>query len=201
MKLNRVEKALMNNPVRGLVQRTYEARLLLRLGGRVDAGQVLDVGCGRGVGTRLIVEHFGAAHVTAIDLDEDMVARARERLHGLEQRVRVSVGDVTAIDAPDAEFDAVFEFGTIHHVHDWRLALAEVHRVLRPGGRFYFEEVTSHALRRWPSRTFLQHPELDRFTTEDFIAEVEARGITVGQNYLTRFFGDFLVGVGHKRAG
>ena len=47
MKLNTVEKALMNNPVRVLVQRRYEARLLERLGGRVDGLNVLEIGCGR----------------------------------------------------------------------------------------------------------------------------------------------------------
>ena len=53
MKLNRVEKALMNNPARAMLQRWYEARLLERLGGRV---RVLEVGCGRGVGTTIRAE-------------------------------------------------------------------------------------------------------------------------------------------------
>ena len=200
VKLNRVEKALMNNPVRVVVQRTYETRTLLALGGRVDGGRVLDVGCGRGVGTQLIIERFGAAHVTAFDLDDDMVAGARHRLARLDGRVKLSVGDATAIDEPDASFDAVFEFGIIHHVEDWRRALAEVDRVLRPGGRFYFEEVTSHGLQRWASRTFLEHPGHDRFAAEDFIAALEDRGIAVGQNYVSPFFGDFLIGVGRKAA-
>jgi ubiquinone/menaquinone biosynthesis C-methylase UbiE len=201
VKLNRIEKALMNNPVRLALQRTYEARLLMRLGGRLDGARVLDMGCGRGVGTQLIIEKFGAAHVTAFDLDEEMVALVGRRLAGLEDVVRLSVGDATAIDEPDETFDAVFEFGIIHHVPDWRTALAEVHRVLRPGGRFYFEEVTSHALQRWASRTFLEHPHDDRFSAEEFIHALEGRGIAVGQNYVTRFFGDFLVGVGQKPAG
>jgi ubiquinone/menaquinone biosynthesis C-methylase UbiE len=200
VKLNRVEKALMNNPVRMAVQRTYETHLLMGLGGRMDGARVLEVGCGRGVGTRLIIERFGAAHVAAFDLDEDMVARARRRLARLEDRVKLSVGDVTAIDAPDKSFDAVFEFGIIHHVPDWRMALDEVERVLRPGGRFYFEEVTSHALRRWASRTFLEHPENDRFTAGAFVAALEERGIAVGQACVTLFFEDFLIGVGTKAA-
>ncbi len=43
MKLNRIEKALMNNPVRSLVQRWHEARLLERLGGHVEGARVLEV--------------------------------------------------------------------------------------------------------------------------------------------------------------
>lgn len=60
MKLNRVEKALMNNPGRRGLQRWYEAPLLERLEGRVEGLHVLEVGCGRGVDTEIIIERFGA---------------------------------------------------------------------------------------------------------------------------------------------
>ena len=49
MLLNRVEKMLMNNPVRALLQKSYESSLLEGLGGRVDGLRVLEIGCGRGV--------------------------------------------------------------------------------------------------------------------------------------------------------
>lgn len=196
MKLNAVEKALMNNRVRAAIQRHYEAPLLERLGGTVDGGEVLEVGCGRGLGTQLILERFGARHVTAFDLDPDMVERARRRLADyLPQRVTMSVGDVTSIDADDAAFDAVFDFGIIHHAPNWRAGLAEVHRVLKPGGRFYFEEVTSHALNRWSYRTFLDHPTHDRFSTAEFLAACNDTGLNVADRWTERFFGDFVIGV------
>ncbi|CAN5795975.1 MAG: hypothetical protein H0T77_03080 [Pyrinomonadaceae bacterium] len=69
MKLNRFEKALMNNPVRALVQRRHEAALMERFGGRVEGGRVLEIGCGRGVGTEIIFERFRAQEVQAFDLD------------------------------------------------------------------------------------------------------------------------------------
>ena len=196
MKLNAVEKALMNNPVRAGLQRWYEARLLERLGGRTPDARVLELGCGRGVGTEIILERFGADHVTAFDLDPDMVARARRRLaRYILARVSVSTGDVTSIDAADASFDAVFGFGIIHHVPDWRTAVSEVARVLRPGGRFYFEEVTRHALQRWSYRTFLEHPEHDRFSGAEFVAACDGAGLDVGDRWVERFFGDFVIGV------
>jgi ubiquinone/menaquinone biosynthesis C-methylase UbiE len=197
MILNAVEKALMNNPVRATLQRHYEAPILEKLGGRVAGGRVLEVGCGRGVGTEIILSRFGADHVDAFDLDADMVERARRRLAGFGDRVRLSLGDATAIAAEDSSYDAVFDFGIIHHVPDWRSAVREVSRVLRPGGRFFFEEVTQHALARWSYRRFLDHPTEDRFSGTDFVAEVERSGFRVPR-WTERFFGDFVFGVGFR---
>ena len=197
MKLNSVEKALMNNPVREIVQRRVEAPLLARLGGRVEGGRALEVGCGRGVGTEIVLDVFGVAHVDAVDLDPDMVALARRRLaRRPRDRWDVTVGDVTAVDAPDDHYDAVFDFGIVHHVPVWTDALAEIRRVLKPGGRFFFEEVTSHALARWSARTFLDHPKENRFSGREFVAELERTGIPVGDRWRELLFGDFVVGVG-----
>lgn len=195
--MNRVETALMNNPIRSALQRYYEGRLLERLGGRTEGRYVLEVGCGRGVGTKVILDRFHARRVDAFDLDPHMVRLAQRRLASYPSgRVRVTEGDVTQIDAPSDTYDAVFDFGIIHHVPNWRDAVDEVVRVLKPGGRFYFEEVTKHALDRWSYRTFLDHPDEDRFTGEEFVAALETRGIEVGGNYVMRLFGDFVIGVG-----
>lgn len=199
MKLNRFEKALMNNPVRAWIQRRYEAPWLEHFGGRVEGLRVLEVGCGRGVGTQIIFEHFGAREVHAFDFDPDMVRLAKGRLAGYRpEQLQLSVGDVTAIHEPDASFDAVFDFGIIHHVPDWPAAVAEVRRVLKPGGRFFFEEITRHALDRWSYRTFTVHPRTNRFSGEEFVAALESHGIGVGENYIERLFGDLVIGVGRK---
>jgi ubiquinone/menaquinone biosynthesis C-methylase UbiE len=174
-----------------------------RLGGRVDGGRVLEVGCGGGAGAEIILKGFGAAWVEAVDLDPKMVERARRRLAAYaSNRVRITVGNLTSIQAADATFDAVFDFGAIHLAPEWREGISEVRRVLKPGGRFFFEWVTGRFLRS-------SYP----FVTEGFgrmevpgptelMHEIEQRGIMIGQRFaqprlaaVTGFVGD-IIGVG-----
>ena len=199
MKMNTLEKMAMNNPVRLLIQRHFELPLLEKLGGRLDGMNVLEVGCGRGVGTELLLERLGAANVHAIDLDESMLKHARKRLskYGSEQ-LKLGVGDVTAIDAPDQTYDAVVNFAAIHHVPNWQAAVAEISRVLAPGGRFFFQEVTAQWIFRWPYRVLFEHPMENRFSSEEFISEVENQGISVNDNWEQRGGGDFVFGVGRR---
>ena len=200
MKLNAFEKLLMNNPARALVQRHYESALMERLGGRLDGMRVLEIGCGRGVGTQIIFRRFGAREVHAFDLDPDMVAKASRRLSRYPPEcLRLFVGDAAAIEADDASYDAVVDFGIIHHVPGWRRAVAEVARVLRPGGLFLFEEVTRQALSRWFYRTFLLHPPpANWFSADEFVEELERRGIKARGNTVEWLFGDFVVGAGRR---
>ena len=177
MLLNRVEYALMNNPVRAAIQRNFEARRLLRMGGPMRGGHALELGCGRGVGTGLVLDLFGAHSVDAFDLDPRMVALARRRLAPRGSRVRVWVGDASAISAPDTSYDAVFDFGIIHHVPEWRRALAEVERVLRPGGRFYCEEVLASLIGHPISRRLFEHPQSDRFDAASLARELKSLGL------------------------
>jgi ubiquinone/menaquinone biosynthesis C-methylase UbiE len=178
MKLNLVEKLLVNNPARALVQRLYEGPLLRKLGGRLDGARVLDVGCGRGVGVQILLEQFGAGQVYGLDLDPQQVRRAQQRFAGKpEDRVVLAVGSVDKLPFPDEHFDAVFDFGMLHHVVDWQAGVAEIQRVLKPSGLFFFEEVTRAALNRWIYRTFLDHPEENRFSEAEFMAELTSHGI------------------------
>jgi ubiquinone/menaquinone biosynthesis C-methylase UbiE len=193
MLLNRIEYALMNNPVRAAIQRHYEAPRLLRMGGALRGGRVLEVGCGRGVGTELILDVFGAEQVDAFDLDPSMIALAESRLRDRGDRVRLWVGDASAIAAPDATYDAVFDFGIIHHVPDWRRALSEVHRVLKPGGRFYAEEVLQSFIVHPLVSRFLDHPQADRFDAPTFSSALQKAGLTPrGCEELWRSFGWFI---------
>lgn len=207
MKLNAVEKAAMNNPLRRALQRHYEIPLLQRLassadsrgGGRLVPGsRGVEIGCGQGYGAQLALERLGVATLDAVDLDEGMVTLARRRLAGHAGVGRIIVGDATdlgaALDAADGSYDLVLDFGTFHHLPHWRAGLAEAARVLRPGGRLYYEEVTDQALSRWVYRTFTDHPPGGHFTADEFTTELTRLGLQPAAA-TTRLSGDFLLGV------
>jgi ubiquinone/menaquinone biosynthesis C-methylase UbiE len=196
--MNRAETLLVNSPPRRWLQRGVETPVLKHLGGVLAGGTALEMGCGAGAGISLILERFGADRVIGIDLDECMIARARRRLAGRGNQVELRIGDAVALPLGDASVDAVFDFGIIHHVPDWRAAVGEVCRVLRPGGRFYFDEVTRRALDRPTYRRLFDHPTEDRFSAAEGVDELERRGLGVGRRYRTAIGGDYVIGVAER---
>jgi SAM-dependent methyltransferase len=100
---------------------------------------VLEVGCGTG----LILERLAGAarRAEGIDLSPGMLEKARSR--GLTVRE----ASATALPYPDAEFDLVVSFKVLAHVPDLALALREMARVCRPGGRVLAELYNPWSLR------------------------------------------------------
>jgi ubiquinone/menaquinone biosynthesis C-methylase UbiE len=207
VKLNWFGRMQMNNPARTGAQRRFTAKHMLRLGGDVAGGSALEIGCGRGVGIEIILDTFKAATVVAFDIDPKLVALAQRRAARFGDKVSISVGSATDIDAPDSSFDAVFDFGVIHQIEDWRGAVAECARVLRPGGRFYLEAVSSR-LFRMPMNLAMERgtPDVRRigFDRDSYLAELQKNGVFAGTNFIeprlpitSAFIGD-LIGVGTK---
>ena len=103
-------------------------RVLERL--QVGPGQrLLDIGCGAGMAARLA--HAGGAEVCGLDASEAMLDFARSRA----PEVRFQPGDMEALPYADDSFDLVTAFNAVQYAGNPALALAEMRRVLRPGGR------------------------------------------------------------------
>ena len=146
----------------------------------MHGGRALEMGCGRGIGIGLILDQFRADRVDAFDLDPRMVVLARTRMKSRDTQARLWVGDAGAIPVAPETYDAIFDFGIIHHVPDWRQTLVEVHRVLKPGGRFYAEEVLSPFITNSILRRVLFHPKSDRFDTAQFCRALHEAGLSTG---------------------
>ena len=116
-----------------------EAEVLRRRGFPVD-GRVLEVGCGPGFVTERLLKLVGNGSVTAIDNDPEMVTLARGRAEGRE-RVEVLEGSAHALEFADATFQAATARLVLQHLPDPEAAVAELHRVLRPGGRLFVTDV------------------------------------------------------------
>jgi ubiquinone/menaquinone biosynthesis C-methylase UbiE len=98
------------------------------------SGRIADLGCGPAVMAEdLLGRGFD---VWGVDASEQMIERGAARMqeHPLAARLRLGVGDVERLDFPTGFFDAVLAMGVLEYFTDYRAALAEVHRVLRPGG-------------------------------------------------------------------
>ncbi len=131
--------ALTSAPYRWVVR-----RLLLPwvLGDVQLAGRGLEIGAGSGAMAAEILERFPALEMVVTDLDPTMVAKARTGLAGFGGRVELQVADAAALPFPDGHFDFVLTAAMLHHVQPPQRAVAEVARVLRPGGLLLGYDVT-----------------------------------------------------------
>jgi len=167
VKLNWAERLVVNNPVRVRIQ-----DLIIRwIKGVIELppqARILEIGCGRGAGACLLQDHFHPGSLHAFDLDQRMILLAQKYLRP-EYRDRISlyVGDALTLPYRDGALDAVFGFGVLHHLPDWRGGLTELARVLKPGGIYFLEEFYPQFYQNFLARRLFLHPEHDRFYSPD----------------------------------
>jgi SAM-dependent methyltransferase len=124
-------------PDAGPVSREIElAAALLPL----DRARVVELGCGRAEFTRALALRFPASRITALEVDA--IQHAKNLASERPGNVAFAEGGADAIPLPDACADVVLMLKSLHHVPVERMeaALAEIVRVLAPGGLAYFSE-------------------------------------------------------------
>lgn len=181
MRLNGFESLLMNNPARVASQRWIEAPWMNRYAEPVRGGRVLEIGCGRGVGVELIFE-MGAAQVHAFDPDPQMLMATHRRVRSFGNRVLLWQGSAADIPASDESYDAVFDFGVLHHIPDWSEAISEIYRVLRPGGMFLGEEMLRRFIIHPLAQALFDHPLHDRFDLTGLLHTLEGCGFRIADS-------------------
>lgn len=111
----------------------YSARLAPKFAdfAEVSPGQkALDVGCGPGALTRVLIDRLGTGSVSACDPSESFAAEAKAAYPGADVRV----GRVEAIPFEDSSFDIALAQLVLHFASDPELGADELRRVVRPGG-------------------------------------------------------------------
>ncbi len=111
----------------------YSRLLAIQFADAAEIGEgqrVLDVGCGTGALTGVLVDRVGLASVAAVDPSPSFVSACTARYEGLDVRA----GSAEAIPFDDASFDAAMAQLVLHFVSDPDLSIAEMTRVVRSGG-------------------------------------------------------------------
>lgn len=114
-----------------------------RIGTLPSAGTVVDIGCGAGMDLLLAAQAVGpGGRAIGVDMTPAMAERARAsaRAIGLDH-VEVRTGDALALPVESGSVDVVISNGVINLAPDKTQAFAEVWRVLKPGGRFFYGDI------------------------------------------------------------
>src|SRR5262249_46189877 len=99
-----------------------------------EGARVLEIGCGNGAATKLIMQHVNPAQLVGIDPSSAFIGIAGETFAG-EPRVSFALGDAVATGQADACFDLVIAHTVYSHLIARAGARPEARRVLRPGGQ------------------------------------------------------------------
>ena len=142
-------------------------------------GVVLDIGTGQGHSLPELAARFAPAQLHALDPEPDFEARCAEMVKACPVPVTLHAAHAERIPLPDASVDMVLCHQTLHHIVDQAAALAEVFRVLKPGGMLLLAESTRAYIHSWIIRLLFRHPMHVQRTADEFIALVRDAGLQV----------------------
>ncbi len=186
MLMNWPERVWIYSPIRPLFQRR-EIKKWLEFAKPACLDTALEIGCGLGRGARLLTERMGFKQVYAFDLEQKLIKRAVHSTPShLGKSISFFVGDAQDLPFPNACFDAVVNFGIIHHVLDWRRCIAELSRVTKLGGTFYFEEIYPPLYANFLLKRLVRHPTEDRFYGAQFLETLADNGFRLANGVCTK---------------
>ena len=111
--------------------------------GPCRGGEILDVGTGTARIPISLAEAEGGANILGIDLARHMLERARQNVAeaGLSERIKLQNLDAKGVPYPDGQFEAVISNSIVHHIPDPSPALAEMVRLVAPGGCLFVRDL------------------------------------------------------------
>ncbi len=185
----------------GLGVNGSNSRMVVEMAQIKPGERVLDVGCGTGNLTLTARNYAGpAGSAVGIDPSPEMIAQARKNATRTGLEAAFELGLIEKIPYPDASFDVVINRLMIHHLPDdlKRQGLAEILRVLKPGGRLFIADfrASSHTLAGHLALVFT-HSRMMQTDVADLTQMVKQAGFTEVASGPTR--SAFLAFVSGKR--
>lgn len=145
-------------------QARVEIPLIIHFLGMPQGQRILEVGCGQGNALVPLATRCAPRRLVGLDVDGGLLHGARRHLERSAVTAELFDADVRDMPFPDGAFDVVFDFGTCYHIANPERALAEIARVLTPGGRLIHEtplgQLLAHPLRS--SRRHLPWSSVER---------------------------------------
>lgn len=160
----------------GAVGRSGSPVIARELHARRLGRDVLEIGSGAGSVARQSLSKNPELAWVAMDIDPHMTRAAAARLGGFPN-ASATTADATAMPFPDESFDSVVSCLMLHHIIDWERAVAEVTRVLRPGGTFVGYDLVRTPLASLFHR--LDGSPHRLIAPRDFRLECEKNGLTI----------------------
>ena len=193
-----LEYLLVNNFVWTQIQKRYIIPFWDELIEPVEKSTVLELGCGRGRGTAILFDTFNPWRLDAIDSREDSVKKAADYLYpDYQDKVFVKQMKFSQIDAADEKYDIVFDFFNLHHTQNWRKAVSEISRVLKPGGYYAFGQVYESQIKDYVTKNLLKRKSKIKFDRQVYVKEMaEHRLRLLEKNH--RLWGNGIIGVAKK---
>lgn len=142
---------------------------------------ILDVGCGTGRLLRSAAGQFPGARLEGVDAAQGMIDQARSSA-GPVNKINFQLATAEQLPFPDAQFDLAFSTMTFHHWADQGRGVAEIARVMTPGGRWILADFIATGLLRYVRRLFrmtrfLEREELDAMLASAGLRVVEERRV------------------------
>ena len=157
MKLSAPEFRAMQSLPRKMGQRFFELPILRQMGLDLQNKDVLEIGCGSGYGAYLLNQLDPKSYI-GLDVMDEQIALAKKQYPQYQFIVQ---GAEDLSQFADASEDAVIIFGVLHHIPDWRKAIDEINRVLKPNGSLFLEEPRGVDIKAFDAFFRWGHPDTD----------------------------------------
>jgi len=174
MKLSTPEFRAMQSLPRKLGQRFFEMPLFKHMGLDLYNKDVLEIGCGSGYGAYLLNQLAPKSYL-GLDVMEEQIALAKKKYPQFQFIVQ---GAEDLSQFADASKDAVVIFGVLHHITDWRKAIDEITRVLKPNGILFLEEPRGVDIKVFDAFFRWGHPNTD-FGLQAMETHLSTRGLVI----------------------